>query len=190
MLPINARRNITVSSILLLLASVSVRATQDDPSKEETKRFNATKRALQTLVGVAELRTGVTDLTFNIDADRSWPSNHSSVCPIQGKTRLEALRAAGRSDVETEVLQLHHAADFDRSGFVSDEEAERFGALVQFGQQVDYLVMKTGGNATERLANLMRLNRVEFRTRVHDYKKFIGRAKKVGVNFPEARSIN
>jgi hypothetical protein len=65
--------------------------------------------------------------------------------PIQGKTRLEALRAAGRSDVETEVLRLHHTADFDGSGFVSDEEGERFGVLVQFGQQVDYLVMKTGG---------------------------------------------
>jgi len=36
----------------------------------------------------------------------------------------------------------------------------------------------------------MRLDPVEFRTRLRDYKKFVGRAKKLGIDFPEARSIN
>ena len=111
------------------------------------------------------------------------PRYSSSVCPVYGKTRLDALRAAERSDVEAEVQRLHRAADFDRSGFVCDEEGERFSVLVYFGQ-VDYLVMKTGRYAADQFAQLMRLNLVEFRTRLHAYIELVGRSKKLGLDFP------
>ena len=191
MFPGNATRNVAVSAILLLLASGSVSATQDGGSTDETRLFQASQRALEYLVRLAELRTGVTELSFDIDPQKGCrPRYSSSVCPIYGKSRLDALRAAGRRDVEAEVQRLHHAADFDRSGFVSDEEGKRFGMLVYFGQQMDYLVMKQGRYSADRFAQLMRLDPVEFRTRLHDYKKLVGRAKKLGIDFPEARSIN
>src|SRR6185369_3585858 len=112
----------------------------------------------------------------------------SSVCPIRGATRLEALRAAGRADVEAEVLRLHPVADFDGSGFVSDEEGERFGVLVHFGQQLNFLVTSER-RSSDQLARLMRLSLAEFRSRLHDYQEFVGRAKQLGVEFLAEPSI-
>ena len=101
---------------------------------------------------------------------------------------MEALRAAGRGDVEPEVCRLHPVADFDGDGFVSDEEGERFGVLVHFGQQLNYLVT-SARRSSDETARLMRLSPVEFRTRLHDYQEFVAPAMQSGVKFVAAPSI-
>jgi hypothetical protein len=101
---------------------------------------------------------------------------------------LEALHKAGRDDVEPEVRRLHPAADADGDGYVSDEEGERFGVLVHFGQQLNYLVTDAS-RSTDELARLMRLSPGQLRSRLDEYKAFVARAKQLGVSFVAAPSI-
>jgi hypothetical protein len=179
-----------VSTVLLLnLLSIVVLAFQSGEEPDESKRFRASKKALSQLVHFAELRTGVTVLTFDIEPKIGCVTHYgSSVCPIPGKSRLEALKAAGRLEVEPEVERLQPVADFDGSGFVTDEEGLRFGVLVHFGQQLNYLVRRKGWKP-DRLAVLMRLTSEELRSQLKDYKELIERAKRLNVSLVKAPAI-
>lgn len=67
----------------------------------------------------------------------------SSVCPIPGKNRLQAIHAAGRNDIDLEIKRLWAVADLDDSMFVTDEEGQRFRMLVDFGLMLDFLAKRT-----------------------------------------------
>src|SRR6185369_12167493 len=90
--------NILVRGLAVMILGVSaVQGGQGGGQADEVQRFQASERALRYLVSVAELHTGVTVVSFDIDAQVGCQTNYgSSVCPIRGATRLEALRAAGR----------------------------------------------------------------------------------------------
>jgi hypothetical protein len=183
----------TCAVLALTLTTLGAAARQDDSDRPqasvaETQRLRASEQGLGWLVSVAELETRVTVVSFEVNQEGCVTNYGSSVAPIRGKTRLFALDAAGRCDVEDEVVRLHPAADFDGSGFVSDEEGWRFAVLVHFGQQLTYLV-KTGYSA-ERYPQMMRLSPEEFRARLEDYKEFVRRATTLGIAFLEAPSVN
>jgi hypothetical protein len=149
--------------------------------EEDARRYHASEDALAHLVDVAELRTGITDLHFNIHPRLGCTKSYrSSVCPLPGKNRLQAIHAAGRSDIDLEIKRLWAVADLDDSMFVTDEEGQRFGILVDFGLMLDFLANKT--RSVARLAPLMRLEREQFRARLKEYKDLIARAQKFDVS--------
>lgn len=169
------------SGLLCLVLGLSVtQARQRALWEEDARRYHASEEALARLVSVAELNTGVTVLTFDIDPQLGCTESYgSSVCPIPGKNRLQAIHAAGRNDIDLEIKRLWAVADLDDSMFVTDEEGQRFRMLVDFGLMLDFLGKRT--RSVARLAPLMRLEPEEFRTRLQDYKKLIARARKFGV---------
>src|SRR5262249_37262542 len=145
------------------------------------------EEALARLVNVAELRIDITSLSFNVNPQLGCTkSYHSSVCPIPGKNRLQAIHDAGRNDIDLEIKRLWAVADLDDSMFVTDEESERFWMLVDFGMMLDFLVNRT--RSVARLAPLMRLEPEQFRTRLKEYKELVIRAQKFGVALVDSPS--
>jgi hypothetical protein len=165
-----------------MFGSFGIQARQRSQSEEEAKRYHASEKALARLVDIAELRTDITSLTFHIYPQLGYytRSYGSSICPIPGKSRLQAIHAAGRTDIDLEIKRLWAVADLDDSMFVSDEEGQRFWSLVEFGLMLDFLATKT--RSVARLAPLMRLEPDQFRTRLQEYKDLIIRAQKFGVS--------
>jgi hypothetical protein len=143
------------------------------------------------LTQIAELRTGVTVLSYEKDnmTGKYFPSYSSSVCPIRGATRLQALFAAGKRDIEPELLRLRTVADADNSGFVSSDEARRFAEMVEFGVRLDYFATNVGDSA-DRLARVMGMRTEELRSRVRKYADFVAAAKQRAVVFVPAPVLN
>jgi hypothetical protein len=168
--------------IFLVLGLSGTQARQRALWQEDARRYHASEEALARLVNVAELRTGITVLTFNIDPKLGCTESYgSSVCPFPGKNRLQAIHAAGRNDIDPEIKRLWAVADLDDSMFVTDEEGLRFRTLVDFGLMLNFLAKRT--RSVARLAPLMRLEPEEFRTRLQEYKDFVDRARKFGIIF-------
>jgi hypothetical protein len=164
-----------------------IQARQRDLWEEDAKRFHTSEEALARLVAIAELRTEITTLSYGVHQQLGCTrSYHSSVCPIPGKNRLQAIHAAGRSDIDLEIKRLWAVADLDDSMFVTDEEGQRFWTLVEFGLMLDFLADKTRSIA--RLAPLMRLEPEQFRTRLQEYRELVIRAQKFGVSLVSSPS--
>jgi hypothetical protein len=182
--------NAFFGGLLCFVLSLSViLACQRAPWEEDARSYHASEDAITRLVDIAELFTGVTDLHFNIHPQLGCTkSYHSSVCRVPGKNRLQAIRAAGRNDIDLEVKKLWAVADFDDSMFVSDEEGQRFWMLVDFGLMLDFLAERT--QSVARLAPLMRLEPEQFRARLQEYKNLVARSQKFGVSLVSAPSAD
>jgi hypothetical protein len=158
-----------------------IQASQSALWEEDAKHYHTSEEALARLVDVAELSTEITVLNFNIHPQLGCTeSYHSSVCPVPGKNRLQAIRAAGRTDIDLEIKRLWAVADLDDSMFVTDEEGQRFRILIGFGLMLDFLATRT--RSVARLAPLMRLEPEQFHTRLQEYKDLIARARRFGVS--------
>jgi hypothetical protein len=158
-----------------------IQARQRDLWEEDARRFHASEEALAGLVDVAELLTDITSLSFSIHPQLGCTKRYgSSVCPVPGKNRLQAILAAGRDDIELEIKRLWAVADRDDSMFVTDEEGQRFRNLVEFGLMLEFLATRT--RSVVRLAALMRIEPEQFRTRLREYEDLIPRARKFGVS--------
>ena len=170
-----------VGFLCVLFGLSVIGAGQRDLWKEDAKRFHTSEEALARLVNIAELRTEITTLSFNVHPQLGCTkSYHSSVCPIPGKNRLQAIHAASPTDIDLEIKRLWAVADLDDSMFVTDEEGERFWTLVDFGLMLDFLADRT--RSVARIAPLMRLEPEQFRTRLKEYKELVVRAQKFGVS--------
>ena len=178
----NLVRSAFFGGLLCLVLGLSVlQARQRALWEEDAKRFHTSEEALAQLVNIAELRTDITTLNYGVHPELGCTkAYHSSVCPVPGKNRLQAIHAAGRSDIDLEIKRLWAVADLDDSMFVTDEEGQRFWTLVDFGLMLDFLANRTRSIA--RLAPLMRLEPEQFRTRLTEYKDLITRAQKFGVS--------
>lgn len=173
--------------LVVVLGSVTSAGQQREGLAEEASRYRMTEAAFETLVGIAELQTGVTVLRYrkeNEDA-QYHPVYESTVCPVPGATRLQALFAAGRADIEPELLRLRTVADSDNSGFVSNAEASLLFLLVEFGLRLNYLAEKEG-NSVARLAPAMGMRAEDLRTRVREYSDFVDAARQQAVVFVAA----
>jgi hypothetical protein len=182
--------NAFFGGLLCFVLSLSViQARQRVLWEEDARRYRASEDALARLVDIAELFTGVTDLSFNIHPQLGCTkSYHSSICSVPDKNRLQAIRAAGRNDIDLEVKKLWAVADLDDSMFVSDEEGQRFWTLVDFGLMLDFLAQRT--QSVAKLAPLMRLEPEQFRTRLQEYTNLVARSRKFGVSLVSAPSAD
>jgi hypothetical protein len=175
--------------ICFVLSLSVIQARQRVLWEEDARRYRASEDALARLVDIAELFTGVTDLSFNIHPQLGCTkSYHSSICSVPDKNRLQAIRAAGRNDIDLEVKKLWAVADLDDSMFVSDEEGQRFWTLVDFGLMLDFLAQRT--QSVAKLAPLMRLEPEQFRTRLQEYTNLVARSRKFGVSLVSAPSAD
>jgi hypothetical protein len=182
--------NAFFGGLLCFVLSLSViQARQRVLWEEDARRYRASEDALARLVDIAELFTGVTDLSFSIHPQLGCTkSYHSSICSVPDKNRLQAIRAAGRNDIDLEVKKLWAVADLDDSMFVSDEEGQRFWTLVDFGLMLDFLAQRT--QSVAKLAPLMRLEPEQFRTRLQEYTNLVARSRKFGVSLVSAPSAD
>jgi hypothetical protein len=181
----------SIGLLILALASSAAAGPQREGHAEEAVRYRMSEGALGRLTQIAELRTGVTVLSYEKDnmTGKYFPSYSSSVCPIRGATRLQALFAAGKRDIEPELLRLRTVADADNSGFVSSDEASLFGEMVEFGLRLNYFA-KNEENSADRLAGVMCMGAEELRSRVRKYADFVAAAKQQAVVFVPAPVLN
>ena len=174
-------RKALVGGLCLVFGLSVIQARQRGLWEEDARRYHASEDALARLVDVAELFTGITDLNFVIHPQLGCTESYgSSVCPVPGKNRLQAILAAGRNDIALEIKRLWAVADRDDSMFVTDEEGQRFRILVNFGLMLEFLANRT--RSVARLAPLMRLEPEQFRTRLREYEDLVAWARKFGVS--------
>ena len=180
-----------VSLLVLVLGSGAAAQPQREGLAEEANRYRMSEVALSRLTQIAELQTGVTVLSYQKDdaTAKYHPSYSSSVCPMPGATRLQALFAAGKRDIEPELLRLRDVADCDNTGFVSSDEAKLFAEMVEFGVRLDYFATNVGDSA-DRLARVMGMRTEELRSRVRKYADFVAAAKQRAVVFVPAPVLN
>jgi hypothetical protein len=152
---------------------------------ESIRKSRMTEDAMSTIKMVSNIRMGYTNLTFIKDTSSGTYSNRytSSFCPKPGMDSLEVKKVYDKidADVNADFEIIRDLADFDNSGFITTNEANKFRTLIEFGLLADF-VAKNGESKSSLGKSWIRGN---FEKTIEDYKLLVIKATKIpGVKIP------
>jgi len=122
---------------------------------ENIRKSRMTEDALGTIKMVSNIRWGYTNLTFVKDTSYGTYGKRysSSFCSKLGMDSLEIKKINNKisTDVNADFDKIRDLADFDNSGFITTNEANKFRTLIEFGLLADFVAKE--GESKSALAN-------------------------------------
>jgi hypothetical protein len=156
---------------------------------DQIKAWNMSESARGSLGMIAGIRLGGRILSFQKDENSGayYNSYSGTKCysPDRNPEEVRLEREQFQYKVDGEIIKLRPLADFNDSGFVSTSEGNQFRSLVEFGYKAAYLISAEDGDIG-RICQGLIMNENTFNEMIEQYKDFLIRAKKLGVeDLPE-----
>ena len=142
-----------------------------------------TEDAKLTMETISSIRTGHTTLTFVKDSTSGTygTSYGSTFCPRPGTDSSENLKISKQidADVNADIKKIRPLADFDNSGFITTDEANRFRRVIEFGLLANFVAKK--GEPESIVVRSFGIPKDRLRKMIEDYKNMVRNARNLGV---------